>query len=90
MTKTAPKKSSVEKSRFRGVFKCGSHWKAQYQRGGKLHYLGVHDSEEDAAMEYDRSLLEHHGNPLRTNFTVNGAERRPQSLKLATQRNQEV
>ena len=41
-------------SKYRGVYRCGKDkWKAQIQIAGTQHYLGVFETQEKAAREYN-------------------------------------
>lgn len=57
-------------SRFKGVVwhKGGNKWMAQTKVFGRRMYLGLHETEEDAARAYDRAALEYFGEFARLNF----------------------
>lgn len=65
-----------ERSRFRGVYPCGeSRWKAQLQRQGVQYYLGIYNTEIEAALAYDKKAREDgSGSMLLTNFNEDGTE----------------
>jgi len=66
----------AHKSRFRGVYRCGKRWKAQLQSHGVQFYLGMFDTEEEAALAYDRKAKEEKGGKSISNFEINlGVER---------------
>ena len=51
---SAPGVGQAKASKYRGVYRCGkSKWKAQIQIAGTQHYLGVFESQEKAAREYN-------------------------------------
>ncbi len=64
------KTSSETSSRFRGVTfkKHIRKWAARIKYLGKEIYLGVFDSEIDAARAYDRAAIKYHGEFARLNF----------------------
>jgi hypothetical protein len=72
-------------SPYRGVCAERGKWRAQITFGGRKHFLGTFDAEQDAARAYDRAALAHHGSKAITNFvynddTVRGVEPRSGAL----------
>lgn len=55
-------------SRFKGVSYNSGKWLATIGYDRKTHYLGRYDTEEDAAMAYDRAALRHFGTFAKVNF----------------------
>jgi hypothetical protein len=57
-------------SRYIGVSKDkpSGKWRSQHTFNGENTYLGLYDSEYDAAVEHDLYALYHYRNPLRLNF----------------------
>lgn len=56
------------KSRFKGVSPEGGRWRAQIAKDHKDYLLGVFDTEEEAAIAYDRAAMTLHGEFARLNF----------------------
>ena len=42
---------------YRGVYKNGKRFQARIKIGGKLTYIGTHDTAKEAAIAYDRAVL---------------------------------
>lgn len=56
-------------SRFKGVTKsCGGRWAARIFPHGKNIWIGVYDTEEDAARAYDVAAVIHFGECAKLNF----------------------
>ena len=64
------------KSRFRGVFPRGDKWEAKVQHNGKDNYLGLFDTEVEAAWARDAKALELAGEFAVLNFPKPGGPRR--------------
>lgn len=61
----------VGKSRFTGVFKLKGGWAARIRSNGTIFYLGIYDTEEDAARAYNIKARETRGGITK----LNGVER---------------
>jgi hypothetical protein len=61
-------------SRFKGVSREGSCWRASIRNRGKLKNLGYFSNEEDAARAYDRAAREVFGQFVRPNFPLAGEQ----------------
>lgn len=55
-------------SGYRGVYCRGGRWNAQIQYAGRKMYLGVYNSQVEAAKAYDKAALHYHGDGAFTNF----------------------
>lgn len=64
----------MNRSRFRGVYKCGKRWKSQIQVQGVQFYLGIFDNEVEAARAYDVKAFEEKGDKGLMNFNRDGTE----------------
>jgi hypothetical protein len=62
------RKRSGTSSRYKGVSLQRKRWRAQIKLDGKLIYLGMFDTEEQAAMAYDYAAIELFGEFSRINF----------------------
>jgi len=72
------------KSRYRGVFPRGDKWQAAIQHDGKPLYLGLFDSEVEAALARDRKALELAGEFAVLNFARAGRSGNGQAARPAT------
>lgn len=54
---------------FRGVFKCNKKFKSQIQTNKTQRYLGLYETQEDAAKSYDLFAIGINGNHAVTNFS---------------------
>lgn len=59
MMNRKPSKSLTGK--YKGIYPHQGKWRAEIKRNGKKYYLGVHETEEQAAKAYNRGALIHHG-----------------------------
>lgn len=60
-------------SKFLGVHfhKCSNKWIASIKKNGKVHYMGIFASEQEAAKVYDAKAKEFHGDFANLNFKIN-------------------
>jgi hypothetical protein len=61
-------RSSADKATYRGVKRAGRKWMARIGNNGKQEYLGIFETPEEAAREYDRVAEKRFGVFARLNF----------------------
>jgi hypothetical protein len=61
-------KNGKRGSKFRGVSKNGNQWQVLIMVNKKKRYVGSYSQEEEAARNYDKVALQHHGTKAKTNF----------------------
>jgi len=67
------KVSKITTSKYKGVKKVNSRWRAYINYQGKMIHLGYHTTEEQAALAYDTKAVEVFGEYARCNFGTNSA-----------------
>ncbi|KAJ1419881.1 hypothetical protein B484DRAFT_433657 [Ochromonadaceae sp. CCMP2298] len=65
------------KSQYKGVFKCGTKFKAQIQTNRVQHYLGLYNTAIEAAKAYDNHARVVLGPKAKTNFVYDPNEDKP-------------
>jgi hypothetical protein len=62
-------------SGFHGVTAKGKRWQAQINYGGKIHYIGIFTTKQEAALAYDTAAREHGGGKRKLNYeSIKAAE----------------
>jgi hypothetical protein len=69
-------KRKPSRTAFKGVFpgRAKNRWAAKITVSGRQFYLGMFDSQEEAARAYDKAALEHFGSCARLNFGKEGLD----------------
>ena len=62
-------KHKSKRSNYRGLMPCGKRWSAYVRHKGKAAYLGTYDTQEEAALAYDKKAREIWGSFAIVNFS---------------------
>mmetsp|Transcript_8770 Transcript_8770/g.9958 ORF Transcript_8770/g.9958 Transcript_8770/m.9958 type:complete len:169 (-) Transcript_8770:39-545(-) len=84
--KLAPRRNSVRRSRYIGVFKNGPNWQALIAIDKKKTYIGTYETELEAAMYFDLISILINGLTALTNFSYSKKD----IMRLASTHYEEV
>lgn len=74
------RKRKNTKYKYKGIRKIGDKWGSKIKYLNKEYYIGTFDSQEDAALAYDKKAIELHGEFASLNFPKIGQEKYEQKL----------
>lgn len=78
----ANRKVKPNEAGFKGVYRHNRKWKARIKWNGKLLYLGLYATKEQAAVAYDQAAIKYYGEFANLNFPDGLPKEYQQQLEL--------